>query len=251
MSSSWTSWSGFSHFFPKEKKVRDWVRTRGRNCSPSRAHHRRRLSWRISSWTQLVCGCVFQVVGGNFWARTQKSGSRVSLRLLVEEFRRVFLFFVLAQFALGIWYTISFVLASGSYVPGVWVLLRSTEIEFFGRCLIPLVQCFVQQWIHVLRGLWKNLQIYYVAADSNPDSVSSPFGLIGEVCPVEASSVGNLEVLFTSFTWLRCVIRDRFFFFGEAPVSVTGAGGAGVAGVFYSQVTRHQDCQLDRSVVST
>ena len=59
--------------------------------------------------------------------------SCVSLRLLVEEFRRVFLSFVLAQFALGIWYIISFVLASGCYVPGVWVLLRSTEIEIFGR----------------------------------------------------------------------------------------------------------------------
>ena len=36
--------------------------------------------------------------------------SCVSLRLLVEEFRRVFLSFVLAQFALGIWYIISLVL---------------------------------------------------------------------------------------------------------------------------------------------
>ena len=53
--------------------------------------------------------------------------SCVRLRLLVEEFRRALLSFVLAQFALGIWYIISFVLASGSYVPGVWVLLRSTE----------------------------------------------------------------------------------------------------------------------------
>ena len=86
--------------------------------------------------------------------------SCVSLRLLVEEFRRVFLSFVLAQFALGIWYIISFVLASGSYVPGVLVLLRSTEIEFFGRCPFPLVQCFVQQWIHVLRELWKNLHFF-------------------------------------------------------------------------------------------
>ena len=50
---------------------------------------------------------------------------RVSLRLLLVEFLRVFLSFVLAQFALGIWYIISFVLASGSHVPGVWVLLRS------------------------------------------------------------------------------------------------------------------------------
>ena len=44
--------------------------------------------------------------------------SCVSLRLHLEEFRRVFLSFVLAQFALGIWYIISFVLASGSYCAG-------------------------------------------------------------------------------------------------------------------------------------
>ena len=29
--------------------------------------------------------------------------------------------------------------------------------------------------------------IFYVAANSNPDSVSSPSGLNGEVCPVDAS----------------------------------------------------------------
>ena len=29
--------------------------------------------------------------------------------------------------------------------------------------------------------------IFYVAADSNPDSDSSPFGLNGEECPVDAS----------------------------------------------------------------
>ena len=44
--------------------------------------------------------------------------SCVSLRLLVEVFRRVFVSFVLAQFALGIWYIISFVLASGSHCSG-------------------------------------------------------------------------------------------------------------------------------------
>ena len=60
--------------FPKIKKVRTWARTRGRNCSLSRAHPRRRLSWRVSSRMQPASGCSSQVVGGNFWARTQKSG---------------------------------------------------------------------------------------------------------------------------------------------------------------------------------
>ena len=44
--------------------------------------------------------------------------SCINLRLLSEEFRRVFLSFVLAQFALGIWYIISFLLASRRYCSG-------------------------------------------------------------------------------------------------------------------------------------
>ena len=39
----------FFALFPKIKKVRSWLRTRGRNCSPSRAHPRRLLSWRSPS----------------------------------------------------------------------------------------------------------------------------------------------------------------------------------------------------------
>ena len=65
---------GFLALFTGGKKVRRLVRTRGRNCSPSRAHPRRWLSRRVSSWTQLVCGCSFQAVGGNFWAQIQKFG---------------------------------------------------------------------------------------------------------------------------------------------------------------------------------
>ena len=66
------------------------------------------------------------MVGGNFWARIQKSGglgdgwdagpsSCVSLCLLSSK---NFLSFVLAQFALGIWCIISVVLVSGSYCSG-------------------------------------------------------------------------------------------------------------------------------------
>ena len=66
---------GFFALFPEGKKVRRWVRTRGRNWVRTSLHPRRRLSWRISSRMQLaVCGCSTLVVGGNFWARTQKSG---------------------------------------------------------------------------------------------------------------------------------------------------------------------------------
>ena len=37
----------FSHFSPSKKKVRSLLRTRSRNYSPSRAHPRRLLSWRV------------------------------------------------------------------------------------------------------------------------------------------------------------------------------------------------------------
>ena len=71
-----TANQGVFRTFPRGKKVRTWARTRGRNCSPSRAHPRRRLSWRISSRMQPVCGCAFQAVGGNFWAQIQKCGGQ-------------------------------------------------------------------------------------------------------------------------------------------------------------------------------
>ena len=35
--------------------------------------------------------------------------------------------------------------------------------------------------------LWTNFSIFYVAANSNPDSVCSPSGLNGQVCRVDAS----------------------------------------------------------------
>ena len=75
--------SGLPGMANQGKKVRGRARTRGRNCSPSRAHPRRRVSWhrrflmRASGRTMLVvCECSFPVVGGNFWARTQKSGGQ-------------------------------------------------------------------------------------------------------------------------------------------------------------------------------
>ena len=62
-------------FFTSQwKKVRGQVRTRGRNWVRTSLHPRRRLIRRVSSRMRLVCGCSFLVVGGNFWARMQKSG---------------------------------------------------------------------------------------------------------------------------------------------------------------------------------
>ena len=93
--------------------------------------------------------------------------SCVSLRLLLEEFLRVFLSFVLAQFALGNWYIISFVLASGSHCSGClgvayvyvnWILREMTFLRgcnawynsgymFCVSTLVALEEC-----THFLRG---------------------------------------------------------------------------------------------------
>ena len=59
---------------------------------------------------------------------------------------------------------------------------------------------------------------FYDAADSDPEAFS-PFGLNGEVCPVDASvavcsarfAFGNTRLLSTSFSWLSCVMKDRVF----------------------------------------
>ena len=57
-----TANQGVFSTFPRGKKVRGRARTRGRNCSPSRAHPRRRLSWSVSStdaagvWMQFPSG---------------------------------------------------------------------------------------------------------------------------------------------------------------------------------------------------
>ena len=97
--------------------------------------------------------------------------SCVSLRLLWEEFLRVFLSFVLAQFALGMWYIISLVLASGSHCSGClgvadvfenWIL---REMTFLRGCNAWYNSGYILWW------LWKNLHIFYVVADSFPEAL--------------------------------------------------------------------------------
>ena len=58
-----------------------------------------------------------------------------------------FLSLVHALFALGIWCIISVSLSLAVIVLGVWVLLMSTKIGFFGRRLSSWEQCLVLQWI--------------------------------------------------------------------------------------------------------
>ena len=57
----------FFALFAKLKKVRSWARTRGRNCSPSRAHPRRQLMWiRCRGWS--------------FWPSSSSSLTRLRIR---------------------------------------------------------------------------------------------------------------------------------------------------------------------------
>ena len=135
-----TANQGVFRSFPRRKKVRRWVRTQGRNCSPSRAHPRRRLSWRVSSRMQLVCGCSSLVVGGNFWARIQKFGGlgdgwdgALVMRQPTDATESISSPSCsrcshLESCAL---FPLSLLLAV--IVLGVWVLLRSTRIGFFRR----------------------------------------------------------------------------------------------------------------------
>ena len=70
------------------------------------------------------------------------------------------------------------VLVSGSHCSGRLGVAYEFENWIFGRCLLSRVQCSVRQWIHVLRGLWKNLHIFYDAVNLNPEAFHSRcFGL--------------------------------------------------------------------------
>ena len=181
--------------------MRSLVRTRSRNCSPSRAHPRGQLIPTCSGRMSLAArGCCCPLDAGSCSARTQKfSGmarddgheKRHSVSLLLHglvaslvlasassfwsttlytetmaasgrlgqalvmrqstvAFESIFSF-VLALFALGLWCIISVSLYLAVIVPGVWVLLMSTKIGFFGRRLFSWGQCLVLQWIHALR----------------------------------------------------------------------------------------------------
>ena len=69
---------GFLALFPGGKKVRRWARTRGRNCSPSRAHPRRELMW-ITGLMATTSGSASTLLMGRFGrgcCRTTCSGTR-------------------------------------------------------------------------------------------------------------------------------------------------------------------------------
>ena len=118
---------GFQHFSPREK-VRLWVAL-GVGTAPrvelihaggsagGFLHGCSRCVDALSSRLVETSGLRSRSLAA--WVKAGMGPSScVSLRLLLEEFLRVFLSLVLAQFALGNWCIISFVLASGSHCSG-------------------------------------------------------------------------------------------------------------------------------------
>ena len=82
-----------------------------------------------------------------------------------------FLFCVACLVAVRSWKSVHFYFAfvSFSHCSGVWVLpVDYTVLDFSGR-----VRYLVRQWMHVLRGPWKNLHIFYDAVNSNPEAFHS------------------------------------------------------------------------------
>ena len=69
---------GFFRTSPKNQKVRSWVRTRGRNCSPSRAHPPRQLMWITGSMATSSGSALTLCMGhsGRSCCQTTFSGTR-------------------------------------------------------------------------------------------------------------------------------------------------------------------------------
>ncbi len=82
-------------------------------------------------------------------------------------FWKNFLSYVLALFALGIW-TLLLCPCIFQLILAFGCCLWSTAYWIFREILSA--PHLVRQWIHVIRGLWKNLHIFNVAVNSNPEA---------------------------------------------------------------------------------
>ena len=151
---------------------------RGRNWARTSAHGLRELRWCLpvdsallaaraswsttwgvaaSSWSlwqtwywqvQFLSGPPSSSDHGSLGEAGTMPSSCASLRLLLEEFpvpcaRAVRTLNLVHYFPCPCFLAV--------IVPGVWVLLMSTNFGFFGRRLSSWEQCLVLQWIHALR----------------------------------------------------------------------------------------------------
>ena len=90
-----------------------------------------------------------------------------------------FLSFALVWFAFGIWCIISVVLVVAVTDTGVWALLLSSENWIF-RAMFVFLGAMHGSTVDTVYAstlaFGRTAHIFYVATDSNLDSVSSPFG---------------------------------------------------------------------------
>ena len=161
--------------------------------------------WSPGFGVPLGCGC--------FRAAAWETELGPSSRQSTEALRS--LYFLVAVCVVRTWNLVNYFLYS-SYLavtfPVCGCCLWSTAFDFSGDSSATRGRfLLVRQWIHVLHQYWaigRIAHIFYVAADFILDCVSSPFGLNGEECPVDASGCSfaprssNLEywTIFSSFT---------------------------------------------------
>ena len=109
-------------------------------------------------------------------------------------------------------------------VPGVWVLLRSLENEILREMTISVgeilgstvdtcsatVTLVASDVFHTFSTLRRTriLECSFSFRFEWRSVPSRRFWLLS--CSAQLA-LGNLDVLFTSFTWLRCVVRDSIF----------------------------------------
>ena len=168
------------------------------------------------------------MVGGNFWARIQKSGGlgdgrdgALVMRQPTNAFGRISypLCSRSSHLESGALFPLSLFLAV--IVPGVWVLLRSIFRKMslsVGAMLGSTVDFCSASVLWWLRTYFTH---FLRCGGLESFSVLSPFGLNGEVCPVDASGCSlalrrsHLETSFSRASHSCDVIRDRNFW---APV---------------------------------
>ena len=167
--------NGFFALFPEGKKVRRWVRTRGRNCSAGGFLHG--CSWCVDAFSKWLVG--------NFWARTQKFGGlgegwdgALVMRQPTTTFGRISsCFLVLCARAVRTWNLVHYFLCPRFWQSLFWVFgccscvrkLDSSgdDSSSWVQCLITVDTCSAS----VLWWLWKNLHSFYVMADSFPEAL--------------------------------------------------------------------------------
>ena len=187
--------------------------------------------------SDLGCGCFFLVAGRRAWCwRVRLSGlpsysvrGKQCSRLETEPgaivtsvyggFQENFVFLVVAACVVRTWksgtsFPLRFV--SGSHAPCFWVLPVECRLDFSGDPVMLLVRKYlVRQWIHVCIscGAFGRIAPIFDEVDSDPEvfHLCSHAEWRSVLSLVAQLALGKLDISFTSFTWLRCVMMDSIF----------------------------------------